>query len=187
MVNDLTVARTIHDMGLDAWFGGSLMGAVGLNRAAAAVQEPVERLRVANAGWARWTPVNLAGIAGYLVGGAILTFGNKSRIAAQQGVARDTAIKGGLTAAALGATAWSRALGKKLDSAGAVPVADGTTPSPETPREVARAQRQLKVMQWVIPAITGAILSVNARMGEQQRPAQAASGIIRRIMPGMAR
>jgi len=32
---DNTVARTLHDLGLAAWFGGSLMGAVGLNGAAA--------------------------------------------------------------------------------------------------------------------------------------------------------
>jgi hypothetical protein len=40
------------------------------------------------------------------------------------------------------------------------------------PQEVARAQRQLTALQWVIPVLTGAVLVVNARMGEQQRPAQ---------------
>ena len=29
-----TVIRGLHDLGLAAWFGGSLMGAVGLNKAA---------------------------------------------------------------------------------------------------------------------------------------------------------
>jgi hypothetical protein len=37
---DNTVARTLHDLGLAAWFGGSLMGATGLNGAAAAVEDP---------------------------------------------------------------------------------------------------------------------------------------------------
>ena len=60
--NDNSLARSLHDLGLAAWFGGSLMGAVGLNGAAAQVEEPKQRLRVANAGWNRWTPVNLAGI-----------------------------------------------------------------------------------------------------------------------------
>jgi hypothetical protein len=32
---DNTVARTLHDVGLAAWFGGSLMGAAGVNGAAA--------------------------------------------------------------------------------------------------------------------------------------------------------
>jgi hypothetical protein len=29
MADDNTVARSLHDLGLAAWFGGSLMGAVG--------------------------------------------------------------------------------------------------------------------------------------------------------------
>ena len=63
MTADNTFSRSLHDLGLAAWFGGSLMGAVGLNGAAAEVKEPRQRLRVANSGWGRWTPVNLAGIA----------------------------------------------------------------------------------------------------------------------------
>jgi hypothetical protein len=68
MVQDNTLARSLHDLGLAAWFGGSLMGAVGLNGAAAVVDAPEQRLRVANTGWARWTPVNLAGIAAHVAG-----------------------------------------------------------------------------------------------------------------------
>jgi hypothetical protein len=46
---DNTVSRSLHDLGLATWFGGSLMGAVGLNGAAADVEEPRQRLRVTNA------------------------------------------------------------------------------------------------------------------------------------------
>ena len=52
---DNTVARALHDLGLAAWFGGSLMGATGVNGAASVVEDPTQRLRVANSGWARWT------------------------------------------------------------------------------------------------------------------------------------
>jgi expansin (peptidoglycan-binding protein) len=85
MAQDNTLARSLHDLGLATWFGGSLMGAVGLNGAAAVVDPPDQRLRVANAGWARWTPVNLAGIAAHVAGGAVLVAGNKGRLATQQG------------------------------------------------------------------------------------------------------
>jgi len=55
---DNTVARSLHDLGLAAWFGGSLMGGdPGVNGATAAVEDPTQRLRVANTGWARWTPL----------------------------------------------------------------------------------------------------------------------------------
>jgi len=111
MAADHTVSRSLHDLGLAAWFGGSLMGAVGLNGAAAQVEEPKQRLRVATAGWNRWTPVNLAGIAAHLAGGAVLLGANKGRLASQRGVGRATVVKAALTGAALAAAAWSRAWG----------------------------------------------------------------------------
>jgi hypothetical protein len=181
---DNTVARTLHDVGLATWFGGSLMGAAGVNGAATVVEDPTQRLRVANAGWARWTPLNLAGIAAHLAGGAVLTGANKGRLAGQQGVARASMAKAALTVAALGATGYARLLGRKLERAGDVPVEGGTTPNPTTPEDVARAQRQLTALQWVIPVLTGAVLVVNARMGEQQRPTQVTQGLLRRLLPG---
>jgi hypothetical protein len=181
---DNTVARTLHDLGLAAWFGGSLMGAAGLNGAAAAVEDPTQRLRVANSGWARWTPLNLAGIAAHLAGGAVLTGANKGRLAGQQGVAAASAVKTALTVAALGTTAYARVLGKRLERAGDVPVEGGTTPNSSTPDEVARGQRRLTALQWVIPVLTGAALVVSARMGEQQRSTQVTKGLVGRLFPG---
>ena len=133
-----------------------------------------------------WTPVNLAGIAAHLAGGAVLLAANRQRLASQQGVGQATVVKTALTAAALAATAWSRALGAKLDQAGEVPVEGGTDPAADTPGDVASAQRQLKWLQWVIPALTGVVLVLNARMGEQQRPTQATSGLLGRLRPGRA-
>jgi hypothetical protein len=182
--NDSTAARTLHDLGLAVWFGGSLMGATGLNGAASVVDDPAQRLRVANAGWARWTPLNLAGIAAHLAGGAVLTGANKGRLAGQQGVAAASTVKTALTMAALGTTAYARSLGKRLERAGDVPVEGGTSPNPTTPEDVARTQRQLKMLQWAIPVLTGAVLVVSARMGEQQRPTQVTGGLIRRFLPG---
>ena len=34
------------------------------------------------------------------------------------------------------------------------------------------------------PILTGAMLIVNARMGEQQRPAQVTGGLFQRLLPG---
>jgi len=110
IAQDNTLARSLHDLGLATWFGGSLMGVVGLNGAAAVVDQPAQRLRVANDGWARWTPVNLAGIAAHLAGGAVLLTGNKGRLATQRGVASATVAKAVVTGLALAATAYSRAL-----------------------------------------------------------------------------
>jgi hypothetical protein len=43
---------------------------------------------------------------------------------------------------------------------------------------VAKAQRQLNVLQWVIPGLTGATLVLNAQMGEQQRPTNVTAGML---------
>ena len=179
-----TVARSLHELGLAAWFGGSLMGAVGVNGAAAEVDNPGQRARVANAGWSRWTPVNLGAIGAHLVGSVLLTTGNKGRIAGQKGVATTSAVKAVVTASALAATAYARSLGQKVMDAGDVPVEGGTDPSPQTPPEVASAQRKLNMLQWAIPALTGTLVLLDALMGEQQRPAEVSAGLVQRILPG---
>ena len=174
-----TLAHFLHDAGLATWLGGSLMGAVGVNGAASDVDDPRQRARVANAGWARWTPVNAAAIAAHLIGGAQLLKENKSRVATQQGVLANTNAKLALTAAALGATAYSRVLGKKMQNAGDVPVAGGTDSLSTTPADVAKAQKQLKALQWAIPALTGGILASSTLHEEQQRPTEVVKGGIK--------
>ena len=62
-----TVAHALHDIGLAAWFGGSLMGAIGVNGAAADVDDPRQRARVANAGWGRWSHLSRASPPAYLL------------------------------------------------------------------------------------------------------------------------
>ena len=47
-------------------------------------------------------------------------------------------------------------------------------------------EQALRLCQWVIPALTGAVLVLNARMGEQQRPAQITGGLLGRLRPGRA-
>ena len=179
-----TLARSLHDLGLASWFGGSLMGAIGVNGAAQEVDNPGQRARVANAGWSRWTPVNAAAIGTHLLGALQLTRANKGRLASQSGVRGATVVKGALTAGALGATAYSRLLGKRVERAGDVPVESGTVPSNGTPPDVAQAQQQLRILQWAIPALTGGVLVMNALMGEQQRPKEVVAGFAKRLLPG---
>lgn len=174
-----TLAHFLHDAGLAAWFGGSLMGAVGVNGAAADVDDPRQRARVANAGWSRWTPINALAIGAHLFGGAQLLKANKGRVQTQQGVLANTTVKMGLTAAALGATGYARIAGQKMIKAGDVPVAGGTAALPSTPPEVAKAQKQLKALQWAIPGLTGAIIASSALHEEQQRPSQVVKGSLK--------
>jgi hypothetical protein len=78
--------------------------------------------------------------------------------------------KTALTVVALGLTAYSRKAGQTVSDYTRVPVESGTQPAAETPDHVAAAQRQLRVLQWAVPGVTGALVVVSAFAGEQQRP-----------------
>src|SRR3712207_1802434 len=175
-----TLSRSLHDVGLAAWFGGTLANAVALNAAAGEAGSASDTGRVANVGWNRWTPVNAAAIGAHLVGSVGELVGNKGRITAQEGVASMSLAKTGLTVAALGATGYSRALGKKVARDTAVPAASGTDPMAPTPGGVAKAQKQLNALQWVIPALTGALVVISAFAGEQQRASNVKKGVLSR-------
>jgi hypothetical protein len=175
-----TALRSMHDLGLAAWFGGSLMGAVGVNGAAAQISDTTKRLPTASAGWARWRPFSAAAIGAHLVGATGELVKESPRVMAQSGVGRMSAIKTGLTAAALGASGYSGVLGRKLEKADGAPVDGPTEPTHQTPPDVAAAQRQLKVLQWAIPALTGALIVVTAYAGEQQRPREVFRGMVGR-------
>lgn len=186
MSQDNTIARSLHDLGLAGWFGGSLMGAVGLNGATEHIDDPVERARAAEAGWERWAPVNAAAIASHLLGGARIIWGNKGRLAVQPQARWVNVTKAALTAVALGLTAYTRYQGVTLSKAGGdgdVPVDDATTPTRGTPSEAAGAQQQLAALQWVVPAATGALLVLNAKAGEQQRPGAIMRGAVWATVP----
>ncbi|MFI8186686.1 hypothetical protein ACIF70_40305 [Actinacidiphila glaucinigra] len=175
-----TVLRSLHDVGLAAWFGGSLMGAVGLNGAARA-EGSGERgtARIAACGWEKWSPVNAAAIGCHLVGASGLLAVNAPRVAVQQGVATSTLAKTVLTGAALAATAYSGVLGRKIKLASSGRPEDAQKAT-EHPVDVTTAQRHLACLQWLVPALTGGLVIVNALHGEQQRPVQQVHGMWQR-------
>lgn len=177
------IARSLNDLGAAAWFGGVLMGAVAANRAPADLDDDTARSQVVNGVWRRWWPVNAVAIAANVLGGALLTVGNRERVVAQRGVAALSLVKTAVLAAAVGEAAYSGWLGKRISDAGSVPVTDGTTASNRTPPDVAAALRRQRVLQWSIPATTGLMIVLNAAQGEQQRPARFARGVLRRVNP----
>lgn len=175
-----TALRSIHDLGLAAWFGGSLMGAVGLN--GAAESEGGTRAgtaRIASAGWSKWTPVNAAAIGLHLIGGTGLLSANAARVQTQQGVAASTLAKTVLTGAALAATAYCRVLGKKVELSSSDDP-DDVEKAGSHPIDLDQARRQLALMQWAVPALTGAVVVLNALHGEQQRPVQQKLGMLQK-------
>lgn len=153
-----------------------------MNAAAGAADDSRSRGAVANVGWDRWTPINAAAIGVHLVGSAGLLGANLPRLKAQRGVAAMALAKTALTAAALGATAYSRSLGTTVSKHNDVPAESGTEPAASTPPDAAAAQRRLSVLQWAVPALTGAIEVVSAFASEQQRATEVHKGMLTRFL-----
>ena len=177
-----TYFRTLHDAGLAAWFGGTLANAVALNPAAGEAGIANRAGAVANVGWNRWTPVNAAAIGAHVAGSAGLLAADMRRVRGQRGAASVALAQTALTAAALGVTAYSRVLGRKVAERTDVPVASGVEPAPTTPDDVAAAQRQLRMLQWAVPTVTGAVVAVSAFADEQQHATRARQGALARLL-----
>lgn len=166
-----TVIRSLHDLGLAAWFGGTLMGAVGLNGGTAAAKDPTERLRLSSIGWAKWAPVQFGAIAVHGIGGLGLILGNKGRLAIQPEARTNTIVKLGITGLAGAASVYSGLLGTRQGKHYREGAEGVTEPSPEASKTLQSAQRQQKVFQWILPLLTGTLVVLAAQQGEQQRPA----------------
>lgn len=164
-----TFIRSLHDLGIAAWFGGSLMGAVGVNGATAEAKDPTERLRLSSLGWAKWTPWQVAAVGAHTVGGIGLMISNKRRLGRQPGAGSLTVVKLLITAAAAGTTAYSGVLGAKVKQHENEGGAGATEPHSQASSELQATQKQLKAFQWVTPVLTGAAVVMGALEGEQQR------------------
>ncbi|GAB3527643.1 hypothetical protein GCM10027402_28360 [Arthrobacter monumenti] len=164
------LSRSMHDLGAAAWFGGSLMGAVGLNGAAAQAKDPQERTRLSSVGWKKWTPVQVAAFGVHAIGGIGTILDNKSRLAAQEGEPANTVVKSVITVAGMAATLYSGVLGKKVAKLANEGGAGATKPRPGASKELASAQKQLQMLQWSLPLFSGAVIILGAREGELQRP-----------------
>lgn len=176
-----TVVRSMHDLGLAAWFGSSLMGAVGVNGAASAAHDPQERLRLAGIGWSKWQPYDLAAIGAHLVGGAGMLVTDSDRIATQPGARAVTVVKTGLTGVALALSVHNKRLGQRAGQHQAEGPRGTTEPAADSSPELAATQRRLRVTQWVLPAVTGTLVVLGALQGEQQRPRSLLRSQVRRL------
>lgn len=172
MANDNKVLRSVNELSLAAWFGGSLMGATGMRRASSVGGDEI---RAEGAGWSSWQPVQTAAIAAQLFSSAGLTFANRGRYFAQRGVASTSLARMVLTAGAVAATAGAASAGRELSEQ-----AQRSEPDRD---EVARLEGRTRMFQWLVPFLTGGMVVLDAVMGEQQRPQRFAEGVLQRLLP----
>ena len=173
------LARSVHDLTAAAWFGGSLMGAVGLNGAAAEAKDPAERTRLSSLGWKKWAPLQGIAIVAHFASGLALLGGNKGRVAKQEGVGSLTLYKTGVTVVGALVTLYAGILGGKVEKFSEEGAVGATEPHPAASKELQSAQRQLKVLQWSIPVLSGAVIVLGAQHGELQRSSNVVKGLLK--------
>ncbi|MEJ7772635.1 MAG: hypothetical protein WKF51_12095, partial [Geodermatophilaceae bacterium] len=94
----------------------------------------------------------------------------------------NTVVKTVITGLAMASTAYSGILGSRIAAADDASSAGATNPGEETPSDVATAQRQLNMLQWVTPALTALIVVLGAQQGEQQRPKEQKAGKVKKAL-----
>lgn len=67
-----SMVRAIHDIGLAIWWGGSLMGTMSLNPAVEVLDDPEERGKMVDEGWALFQPWGAAGLASAIISHIIM-------------------------------------------------------------------------------------------------------------------
>jgi hypothetical protein len=112
-----TVVRSVHDLGLAVWCGGSPMGAFGPNGAAVGATDRRERVTPSSLGWARWSPVAVTAIGAHLAGR--ITTADKAALTAvaMPGTASSASTARQVTRAAGQAAAPRRSAGPSLVAA----------------------------------------------------------------------
>jgi len=184
-------AQAVHDLGAALWFGGSVMGVAGVNKAGADLRDGVDKVRVAESAWRRFAPAQWLGIGAVMIAGSRLTLESKTRLAVQHGIGRAGAAQATVAVAGAAATAFAAWSGNKIgqlteraaERGELFDTEDATIPNAQTPPEVAAWQRRQRVAQYLVPVLAGANIVLNAYLTQHYRPGVTIAGIARRLLP----
>jgi hypothetical protein len=163
------LGRAAHDLGLAGLLGGNLFGRFALHPAVAGLSDPRERGEVVNAAWSRYGTVNSIGLVALTAGWA----GARAGEAADRQLSDEerplARAKDALVAAIVVtgvATAIEGIRFARQAPEGAVPLADGSHPAPDTPAPAARLKRRLNVLGGVGLAAEVGLVAVNAALAQ---------------------
>ena len=191
MSDEHVLAQALHDLGAAVWFGGSVMGVVGVNSSGADLEAGIDRVRVASSAWNRFAPIQWAGIAATVGAGLRLTQVGGRRLALQEGFGRTGAVKAAVTLLGAAATAYAAYCGQRIGTLAEdvhergepLEVRDATRPTAATPAEIARWQGRQRLVQYAVPLLAGANIALNSSLVQSYRAGATATGVARRILP----
>ena len=164
-----SLGRAAHDVSLAALIGGNLFGRVAMHPALSLVSDPRERGRVVNSAWQRYGFVNSVALSALLAGWVPARFGEaRGELLSEQ--ERMLAVGKDITMGAVAVTGVAAAVQgirfARMESGGAIPLEDGSTPAPEAPESEAAAKRRLNVLGSAHLASTLALATVNAALSQ---------------------
>lgn len=169
--------RAAHDVGLSALLGGNLFGRVAMHPALARVSDERERGEVLNAAWRRYGTVNALGLAAIVAnwaGARATETSDRYLTDRERSLARAKDIAVGVVAITGVAAAIEGVRFSKDAPGGAVPLADGSTPTAATPPAAARRKRVLNALTNASIAAEVALWGINAGIAQtaHRRPAK---------------
>lgn len=157
------VTKAIHNIGTAVWFGGNLMGCVGLNPAVEVLDDPEERGKMVDEGWARFQPWGAAGLGAAIITHFLMRRNPPHRPSSTfVSVAR---IKDILFGVAAVSSLASMALGEYAVHAepdAYTPIENANEPNADTPEDAAKAQSGLTLVNWILLASGVGILTTSA-------------------------
>ena len=175
------VRRGAHNLALAALIGGNLFARVAMHPALTDVSDKTERGKVLTRAWRRYGVVNSLAL-GTLVAGWLPARLNRADarwlsprercLLLAEDVAMGAVVVTGLASAAGGVGFSHQALG------GAVPMASGHDPAPDTPARAAHLKRVLNALGAANLAAAVALLAVNAALAKanlDRRPSRRAA------------
>jgi uncharacterized membrane protein len=163
------ISKAIHDIGAAVWFGGTLMGTLAMNPAVEVLDDPEERGKMVDEGWALFQPWAAAGLLGALISHVAIRRGGPKNASGTYKTA--AALKDVLMVSAVVSSVASMALGEYAmhqEPDAYTPIEDATTPTEGTSFETAQAQSGLTVASWVQLASGLGIFITNAIMSAER-------------------
>src|SRR5918992_1641870 len=143
------VGRAAHDLGLAGLLGGYLFGRMALHPAVASISDARERGEVVNAAWRRYGVINSLSLAAVVAGWAGARAAEAADANLSQRERRLARAKDALVASVFACGTASAIEGVRFSRQaphGAVPLADGTHPGPDTPPAAARLKRRVNAL-----------------------------------------
>ena len=154
-------AKIAHNLGLAAWFGGSLFGQIALNPTVSSISDKSERGRVLNESWGRFNAVNSLALASAVISWRAGDLMDDAELRAPALARAKNLLLGGAAVNAVISGIMGARIAKQA-SGGATPVESGTEPAPETPQEAASAQRAISFFGYGSLVLVAVVIALSA-------------------------